>query len=160
DPIFGLLGDAKANANAPDGDGVCLQQNTADLAITVANGDNTVIAAALSYRALERNTQSVGGVSKPCTKTPQNAILVGLSQHQDPASPNANAVNKAVEITLAKKLASIGANPLDALLTGTFAPGQIGDPTAKGLTCDDSNCIFSNNRLVSAATADEINAAV
>src|SRR5690242_13091179 len=40
DPIFGLLGDAKANENAPDGDGKCLQQNIADQTITNAKAAN------------------------------------------------------------------------------------------------------------------------
>ena len=35
-------------------------------------------------------------------------------------------------LELAKQIASIGGDPLDALKTGTFAPGQIGDPTGKG----------------------------
>lgn len=51
-----------------------------------------------------------------------------------------------------------------ALKTGTFAPGTIGDPTAKGNSCDDDEagegCIFSQNLLVEDATADEIAAAV
>lgn len=67
-------------------------------------------------------------------------------------------------LELAKQIASVGGDPQDALLTGTFAPGTIGDPTAKGNTCDDANdtvgCIISQNLLVQDATADEINAAV
>lgn len=51
-----------------------------------------------------------------------------------------------------------------ALKTGTFAPGTIGDPTAKGNSCDvdeaDEGCIFTQNLLVEDATADEITAAV
>ena len=49
-------------------------------------------------------------------------------------------------------------------MSGTFAPGEIGDPTAKGNSCDDANdqlgCIFTQNLLVDDATTDEINAAV
>lgn len=49
-------------------------------------------------------------------------------------------------------------------MSGTFAPGTIGDPTAKGNSCDDANdpigCIFTQNLLVDDATTDEINAAV
>ena len=49
-------------------------------------------------------------------------------------------------------------------MSGTFAPGEIGDPTAKGNSCDDANdqlgCIFTQNLLVEDATTDEINAAV
>ena len=65
-------------------------------------------------------------------------------------------------LELAKQIASIGGDPQQALESGTFAPGQIGDPTAKGNTCDDANdpegCIFTQNLLVDDATADEINA--
>ena len=65
-------------------------------------------------------------------------------------------------LELAKQIASIGGDPQQALESGTFAPGQIGDPTAQGNTCDDANdsegCIFTQNLLVDDATADEINA--
>ena len=71
-------------------------------------------------------------------------------------------MNKAIVLELAKQIASVGGDPLDALQSGTFAPGQIGDPTAKGNSCDDANdaegCIFTQNLLVDDATEDEINA--
>ena len=71
-------------------------------------------------------------------------------------------MNKAIVLELAKQIASVGGNPLDALKSGTFAPGKIGDPTGKGNTCDDANdtngCIFTQNLLVPDATDDEINA--
>ena len=51
---------------------------------------------------------------------------------QDPASANAAATNKVIVLELAKQIANIGGNPQDALKSGTFAPGNIGDPTAKG----------------------------
>lgn len=70
-------------------------------------------------------------------------------------------MNKAITLELAKQIASIGGTPTDALQSGTFAPGQIGDPTAKGNSCDDANdaegCIFTQNLLVEDATEDEIN---
>jgi hypothetical protein len=51
-----------------------------------------------------------------------------------------------------------------ALDTGTFAPGSLTDTTGAGNTCDTQNdpvgCIFTENRLVLDATADEIAAAV
>lgn len=57
----------------------------------------------------------------------------------------------------------MGGNPQDALKAGTFAPGNLNDPTAKGNTCDTTNdpvgCIFTQNLLVEDATAAEINAA-
>ena len=82
-------------------------------------------------------------------------------QHQDPASTNAAAVNSAIALELAKQIASIGGDPQTALQSGTFSPGQIGDPTGAGNTCDDANdpvgCIFTQNLLVDDVTADQIN---
>lgn len=73
-------------------------------------------------------------------------------------------MNKAIVLELAKQIASVGGDPQDALKSGTFAPGTIGDPTAKGNSCDDANdpkgCIFTQNLLVEDATAAEISAAV
>jgi hypothetical protein len=120
---------------------------------------------ALIYRALERNTGSVGQTSVPCTSVKAvNPEIAAIQQHQDPASSGAAATNKAIVLELAKQIAAIGGNPQDAIKSGTFAPGKIGDPTAKGNTCDDANdaagCINSQNLLVPDATADEINAAV
>ena len=121
--------------------------------------------AALIYRALERNTGSVGLQSNSCTSIQAaNPEIAAVSQHQDPASTGAAATNKAIVLALAQQIASIGGNAQDALQSGTFAPGQIGDPTAKGNTCDvaddTAGCIVSQNLLVDDATADEINAAV
>ncbi|KAF7882216.1 hypothetical protein EAF00_011732 [Botryotinia globosa] len=167
DPVFGLLGNAAAKTGAgtianPD----CLHQATADQAFTNAKAANNVtgMADALMYAALERNTASVGVASVICNETAVNPEIQAVQQHQDPASPNAAATNKAVVISLAKQLASIGADPQEALLSGTFAPGTIGDPTAAGNTCDDEadspGCIFTQNLIVNDATADEITAAV
>ena len=118
---------------------------------------------ALIYRALERNSGSVGGASPNCTSvTAVNPEVAALAQHQDPAGSGAQAFNKNLVLELARQIASIGGIPTDALKSGTFAPGQIGDPTAKGNTCDDANdpvgCIFTQNLLVEDATEDEINA--
>jgi hypothetical protein len=66
-------------------------------------------------------------------------------------------------LELGVQIAAIGGNPVDAINSGTFAPGKIGDPTAKGNTCDNANdpigCIFTQNLLVPDVTADEIQAA-
>ncbi|KAG9003705.1 hypothetical protein FRB93_010926 [Tulasnella sp. JGI-2019a] len=168
DPVFGLLG----NAAAAGGQGKitntdCLHQATADQAFTNAKaaGDVTGMTDALIYAALERNTGSVGLASVLCTAIKAvNPEIAAISQHQDPASPNAAATNKAITLELAKQIASIGGDPQQALKAGTFAPGKIGDPTAKGNSCDDANdpvgCIFTQNLLVEDATADEITAAV
>jgi len=99
-----------------------------------------------------------------CTDAAVNPEIQALTQHQDPASENAAADNKALVLLLAQEIATIGGNPLDALLSGTFAPGEIGDPTGAGNTCDDADdaegCIFTQNLLVNDATEDEIMAAV
>lgn len=168
DPVFGLLG----NAAGSQGQGLitdtdCLQQATADQAFTNAKaaGDVKGMTAALIYRALERNTGKVGQASVPCTSIQAvNPEIAAIQQHQDPASPNAAAINKAITLALAQQIAAIGGDPTDALKSGTFAPGDVNDPTAKGNTCDDANdpvgCIFTQNLLVEDASIDEINAAV
>ena len=89
---------------------------------------------ALIFRALERNTGSVGLASVLCTQTAVNPEIAALTQHQDPASTGAAATNKAIALELAKQIASVGGDPQDAIKSGTFAAGTIGDPTAKGLT--------------------------
>lgn len=52
---------------------------------------------ALIYRALERNTGKVGLASVTCTAVKAvNPEIAAVSQHQDPASANAAATNKAI----------------------------------------------------------------
>lgn len=167
DPVFGLLGDAAAAAGAGSVTNLaCLKQETADQAFTNAKAINDVggMAAALVFQALERNTGGVGVKSATCTETPVNAQIGALSQHQDPASENAAAGNKAITLELAKQLALIGADPLLALESGTFAPGQQGDTTGRGNACDvqgdNPGCIYSQRLLVLDATEDEIQSAV
>ena len=168
DPVFGLLGDAAAAAGAGKITNLdCLHQATADQAFTNAKaaGNVTGQADALMYAALERNTGKVGLASVICNETAVNPEIQAVQQHQDPASTGAAAGNKAVVLALAKQLASIGADPQEALLSGTFAPGNLDDDTGKGNTCDtlndpDGGCIFSQNLLVDDATAAEITAAV
>lgn len=137
DPVFGLLGSAAAAAGQGTiSDVNCLQQATADQAFTNAKaaGDVTGMTAALVYRALERNTGSVGLASVPCTSiTAVNPEIAAVQQHQDPASSGAAAINKNIVLTLAQQIASIGGDPQTALQSGTFAPGTIGDPT--GAVC-------------------------
>ncbi|KAI1409190.1 hypothetical protein F5Y13DRAFT_96495 [Hypoxylon sp. FL1857] len=168
DPVFALLG----NAAAAQGAGLvqdldCLQQRVADQAFTNAKAANDVdgMANALIFRALERNTGSVGLASALCeSETAKNPEIAAIQQHQDPASDGAAALNKQITLDLAVQLASIGADPQLALQSGTFAPGEIGDPTGAGNTCDTEDdaegCIFSQNLLVEDASADEIDAAV
>lgn len=93
---------------------------------------------ALIYRALERNTGSVGLESVPCTSIQAvNPEIAALQQHQDPAADGAAALNKQIAQELAAQIAAIGGDPTLANEASTFAPGEIGDPTAKGNTCDD-----------------------
>lgn len=164
DPVFGLLGNAAANSGKGDiADTDCLQQAVADQAFTNAKaiGDVNGMVNALIFRALERNTGAVGQQSALCTSIQaKNPEIAALKQHQDPASDGAAATNKAITLELAKQIKSVGGDPLDAIKSGTFSPGQIGDPTAKGNSCDDANdaqgCIFTLNLLVPDATEAEI----
>jgi len=168
DPVFALLGAAAAIKGAGKiTDTDCLQQAVADQAFTNAKaaGDLDGQVNALIFRALERNSGSVGAVTNACKSIQAvNPEIAAIQQHQDPASTNAASVNKAITLELAKQIASVGGDPQLALQSGTFAPGTIGDPTAKGNSCDDQNdtegCIFTQNLLVEDATAAEITAAV
>lgn len=91
----------------------------------------------LFYRALERNSGSVGQKTAACTSVEAvNPEIAALSQHQDPASDGAAAANKQIALDLATQIAGIGGDPQEALKSGTFAPGEIGDPTAAGNTCE------------------------
>ncbi|KAH6912561.1 hypothetical protein BKA70DRAFT_1530440 [Coprinopsis sp. MPI-PUGE-AT-0042] len=167
-PVFGLLGNAAAAQGAGNiADPNCLQQATADQAFTNAKAANDVqgMVDALIYRALERNTLQVGLVSEPCaTIQAVNPEIAAIQQHQDSASTGAAEVNKAIVLELAKQIQSVGGDPLDALLSGTFAPGDLNDPTARGNACneidDPEGCIFTQNLLVPDASEEEILAAV
>jgi hypothetical protein len=165
DPVFGLLGNAAAAAGAGTITNLdCLHQATADQAFTNAKaaGDVTGMSDALLYAALERNTGGVGVKSVLCTDKAVNPEIQAIQQHQDPASEGAAATNKAIVLELAQQLQAIGADPQDALLSGTFAPGDPNDNTGAGNTCDTvddvEGCIFSQNLLVDDATAAEITA--
>ena len=69
-------------------------------------------------------------------------------------------MNKDITLRLAKQLAAIGADPLIAIESGTFAPGDLNDRTGKGNSCDDLGdnvgCIFTKNLLVPDATPEEV----
>ncbi|KAK4144566.1 uncharacterized protein C8A04DRAFT_27754 [Dichotomopilus funicola] len=166
DTVFALLGNKAAAEGAPNVANLdCLQQIIADQAFTNAKaaGDVDAQAQAILFRALERNTGSVGLASVLCNETAVNPEIANIQQHQDPASAEA-AGNADIELEVAKSLASIGADPLLALNSATFPPGEIGDPTAAGNTCDDANdangCIFTLNLLTPATTEADIKAAV
>ncbi|KAI5459055.1 hypothetical protein BGZ63DRAFT_406371 [Mariannaea sp. PMI_226] len=167
DVVFGLLGNAAAASGAGDVTNLdCLKQETADQAFTNAKAakDLRGMAGALLFQALERNTGGVGVASVLCNETAVNPEIAALKQHQDPASPNAGALNKAITLELSKQLAAIGADPELALLSGTFAPGDPNDSTGAGNSCDDEEpklgCIFSKGLLVLDASQDEISSAV
>ncbi|KAL8320776.1 hypothetical protein RB597_007169 [Gaeumannomyces tritici] len=170
DPVFALLGNAAAAEGAPNvaaADLDCLQQITADQAFSNAKAEGSVDGqvTALLYAALERNTLSVGEASKLCTTvTATNPEIAAITRIQDPASAEGKAGNKQAILDLAVQIAKVGGDPLKATEAGTFAPGQIGDPTAAGNTCNDADdavgCIISQNLLVVEATDAEIQAAV
>ncbi|KAJ3108717.1 hypothetical protein HDU97_000115 [Phlyctochytrium planicorne] len=147
DVVFGKLGDGAINKelqakNLAGGaiNPTCLQQQLADACVTVAAGNKDEIATCLQYRVLERNTGGVGTASALCTETPKNKELVGLTQLQDPASADGKANNAKIQTDLAKALVTAGFTADEAadlaLQTSTFGPGKIGDPTARGLSCD------------------------
>lgn len=139
DPVFGLLGNKAAAAGAGKVTNLdCLQQETADQAFTNAKKIKDVrgMAGALLYRSIERNTGSVGLESVICTEKAVNAEIAALTQHQDPASANAADVNKGIALELAKQLALIGVDPLLALESGTFAPGEVRRPAIYKLSPD------------------------
>lgn len=127
DAVFALLGNAAAATGAPEVDNLdCLQQIVADQAFTNAKaaGDLDGQVNAVLFRALERNTGSVGLASVLCDQTAVNPEIAAITQHQDPASPEASG-NAAIELEVAKVLASLGADPLLALQSGTFPPGEV-----------------------------------
>jgi hypothetical protein len=127
DSVFALLGNKAAAQGAPNVANLdCLQQIIADQAFTNAKeaGDLDAQANAILFRALERNTGSVGLASVLCTETAINPEIAAITQHQDPASSAASG-NKAIELAVALQLASIGADPNLALDTATFAPGKV-----------------------------------
>lgn len=128
DPVFGLLGNGAAAAGAGTITNLdCLHQATADQAFTNAKaaGNVTGQADALMYAALERNTGKVGLASVLCNETAVNPEIAAIQAHQDPASTGAAATNKAIVLALATQLAAIGADPQEALQSGTFAPGDV-----------------------------------
>jgi hypothetical protein len=167
DAVFGLLG-AKAAAEGAGkiADADCLQQATADQAFTNAKaaGDVDGMTAALIYRALERNSGSVGLASVPCASIKAvNPEIAALQQHQDPAGDGAAALNKKIATELAAQIAAVGGDPALANEASTFAPGKVGDPTGAGNTCDDANdkagCINTQKLRVDDLSAAEIKAA-
>lgn len=117
----------------------CLQQATADRAFTNAKAAKDIdgMVGALMYRGLERNTPGpVGRASNLCTSIKAvNPEIAAIQQHQDPASPGAAAINKAVALELAKQIKLVGGDPLIALKSGTFKPGDVTDATGKGNSC-------------------------
>jgi hypothetical protein len=120
---------------------------------------------ALIFRALERNSGSVGAASVPCeTIQAVNPEIAALQQHQDPAGEGAQELNKKIAAELARQIASIGGDPLLANEASTFAPGDVDDATGAGNTCDDENddagCINTLGLRVDDLSENEIVAAV
>lgn len=102
-------------------------------------------------------TPLVGLASEQCTTyTPKNKELAAFRQHQDPAAPRAQANNKATALELARQIALIGGDPIDALYSGTFQPGEVDNADVSGDTCNTEDCIFTDNLLVKDASKAEI----
>lgn len=151
DAVFSLLGNKAAAEGAPNVENLdCLQQIVADQAFTNAKaaGDVDGMANAVMFRALERNTGSVGLASVLCTDTATNPEIAAITQHQDPASAEASG-NADIALAVAQQLASFGADPLLAIQTGTFAPGEVSEtnPSLGGLHIAQSKRYFSTNKV-------------
>lgn len=134
DAVFGLLGDKAAAEGAGTITNLeCLHQATADQAFTNAKaaGDVDGQITALLYAALERNTGSVGLASVLCNETAVNAEVGAITQHQDPAGSGAQAGNTQIVLNLAQQIGALGGDPRLALVTGTFAPGNVSNTPAK-----------------------------
>lgn len=128
DAVFGLVGIQSAAVGAGSVKNLdCLRQEIADQAFTNGKAikDLRLMTGALIYQALEVNTIRVGLASAVCTDKAVNSAVGAISQHQDPSSPNAAEINKAITLELARQLKGIGADPNLALLSGTFAPGNV-----------------------------------
>ncbi|KAK3318986.1 hypothetical protein B0H66DRAFT_623263 [Apodospora peruviana] len=167
DAIFALLGNKAAAEGAPNVDNLdCLQQIVADQAFTnsKAAGDVDGQINAILFRALERNTGSVGLASVLCNQVAVNPEIAAITQHQDPASAEGIAGNADIELAVAIQISLLGGDPTLALNSATFPPGELGDPTGAGNTCDDANdpagCIFTLNLLTPAVDEAQILAAV
>lgn len=131
DAVFSLLGNAAAALGAPNVANLdCLQQIVADQAFTNAKaaGDLDGQINAILFRALEKNTLTVGQASPLCNEAAVNPEIAAIQQHQDPASAEASG-NADIELAVAIQLASIGADPELALTSGTFAPGEVSNRT-------------------------------
>jgi len=93
-----------------------------------------------------------------------NPEIAALQQHQDPAAEGAAELNKAIAEELVRQIIAVGGDPLDANVASTFAPGELGDPTAAGNTCNDENdvvgCIETLGLRVDDLSPEEIQAIV
>ena len=129
DAVFALLGNKAAAEGAPNVQNLdCLQQIIADQVFTTAKakGDLEGQANAIVFRALERNTGSVGLESVLCSGiTAVNPEIAAITQHQDPASDAGKSGNAAIELAVAAQLSAIGFDPLFALQSATFPPGEV-----------------------------------
>ncbi|KAL8976315.1 MAG: hypothetical protein Q9205_007647, partial [Flavoplaca limonia] len=158
-PGYGLLGNGAATVGQGSiTDTDCLHQATADQAFMKAKDaiDVDSMTNALIYTTLETNTGKVGLASVLCTATDAtNPETAAISQHQL-SPPGPAATIKALTLKLARKIASVGANPQEALKSGTFAPGELDDPTAAGnsrnIFDDEPGCIFTQNLSVKDTT--------
>ncbi|KAK7545896.1 hypothetical protein IWX50DRAFT_294033 [Phyllosticta citricarpa] len=90
---------------------------------------------ALVYRALERNTGSVGQPSNACTSSKAiNPEIEPVTQHQDPAIPGTANANQFITSRLAQQIAAVGGDPQSALKAGSYGvtSKDIQDATGAG----------------------------
>lgn len=55
-----------------------------------------------------------------------------------------------------QKLTLLSGNATDALYSGTFAPGNLGDNDTAGNSCDTTDCIFEEDSSVRDASKSEV----
>lgn len=148
DPIQALLDTDSLNniiksTGAVIHDEACVQPTLADICVSTAKEYKLAkdsIGVCLMYRALERNTLSVGMSSKFCPERVINQELNAISQHQDPAFKGAQANNANIESAVAKEMVKLGFSIDSAISlahrTGTFAAGDPSDKSGRGNSCD------------------------
>lgn len=148
DPVIGLLADKGVLAGiqkvGQKSNPACVHQIIADSCLTNAKRENLAKdakAACIQYAALERNTGLAGTASAICKDQPKNKELLKVKAHQDPGSKGAAAINKAVELEVAKQMFALGFSANDsadlAQRTATFS-GTLDRKASKsaGNSCD------------------------
>ncbi|KAK7569685.1 hypothetical protein IWX91DRAFT_372933 [Phyllosticta citricarpa] len=142
DPSYGqVLSSVNTNLKVNNPDGISdamfglLVRSQAAVGQGSATGDVNGMTNALVYRALERNTGSVGQPSNACTSSKAiNPEIEPVTQHQDPAIPGTANANQFITSRLAQQIAAVGGDPQSALKAGSYGvtSKDIQDATGAG----------------------------